>query len=109
MCLQNDPRKAEIYIGLSPELNAVKIFEPSFGDCLEFFRARLFDKTFVHLFKSLPGLAPPKPPRSTCILQEFALETDTFLLHYPRFSFEKREFNLLVPYVGDNQMKVLKA
>jgi hypothetical protein len=110
LCLHKDidPREAEIWIGLSPEINAVNIFEPIFGDCLEFFRARLFDETFVHLFKSLPGLAPPKASSSKCITQEFALETDTFMLHYPRFSFKKREFELLVPYIGDNQMKVLR-
>ena len=30
------------------------------------------------------------------------------MLHYPRFFFKKQEFDLLVPYVGDNQMKVLR-
>jgi MYND finger len=72
---------------------------------LEIFNAEILDKESVHIFESLPGLKPPKATTAQSTSPEFALETDTFILHFPRFNIERLEFNQLVVYKAKKQFK----
>ena len=104
-CLADHPRNISLSIRLN--IAAHESFKSIYGNNLEVFKAKILNHQAVHLFEAMPGLHPANPP----IIDPFAdlaVAEVPVSLHWTRFDWKKREFSVLVAYVADDRLQVLK-